>query len=78
MSNVICYGENNQGDNTDTSLSHTFTQISCCVIGAEYTEHRRQSLRAKLELERSEREELRQQSFFNTFRNLFGLARNQN
>ena len=77
MSNVVCYGENNQGDNTDTNLSHTFTQVACCVVGAEYIEFRRQSLRAKLERESYEREKHRQHSFSNIFRNLFGLARNQ-
>ena len=76
MSNLICYGEDNRGDNTDTNLSHTFTQIASCVVGAEYTEHRRQSLRAKLEREYFEREGRRQQSFSNTFRNLFGLTKN--
>ena len=77
MSDVIYQGENNQGDNTDTNLSITFTQISCCVIGAEFIEHRRQSLRAKLEREQFERKKRRQHSFSNTFRNLFGLSRNR-
>jgi hypothetical protein len=82
MSNVINQGDIthddiNQGDNTDTNLSLTFTQIASCVIGAEFIEHRRQSLRAKLERENYERKKLQQQSFSNTFHNLFGLARNQ-
>jgi hypothetical protein len=77
MSYVTIHGEMDQSDNTDTNLSLTFTQIASCVVGAEYIEHRRQSLRAKLERERYERANLRQQSFSNTFRNLFGLARNQ-
>ena len=66
----------NQGDDTDTNLSLTFTQIASCVVGAEFTEHRRQSLRSKLEFESMEREALRQQSFTNTLRTLFGLSRN--
>ena len=77
MGTITNNGELNQSDNTDTNLSITFTQIACCVVGAEFIEHRRQSLRAKLERERYEREDLRQHSFSNTFRNLFGLARNQ-
>ncbi len=76
MSKVINQGEINKGDNTDTNLSNTFTQIASCVIGAEFIEHRRQSLRAKLERELYERKKIRQQSFSNTFRNLFGLPRN--
>jgi len=77
MSNVIDQGETSKGDNTDTNLSTTFTQIASCVVGAEFIEHRRQSLRAKLERELYERKKLQQQSFSNTFRNLFGLVRNQ-
>ena len=73
----ITQGDITQDDNTDTDLSLTFTQIASCVIGAEFIEHRRQSLRAKLERESYERKKLQQQSFSNTFRNLFGLARNQ-
>ena len=76
MSNIKDQGEINKGDNTDTNLSLTFTQIASCVIGAEFIEHRRQSLRAKLERELFERKKNRQQSFSNTFRNLFGLSRN--
>ena len=76
MSSLINHGDITQGDNTDTNLSLTFTQIASCVIGAEYIEHRRQSLRAKLEREHYERKKLRQQSFSNTFRTLFGLTRN--
>ena len=73
----IIQGDIIQGDSTDTDLSLTFTQISSCVIGAEFIEHRRQSLRAKLERENYERKKLQQKSFSNTFHNLFGLARNQ-
>jgi hypothetical protein len=77
MSNVIDQGGINMGDDTVTNLSITFTQIASCVVGAEFIEHRRQSLRAKLERENYERKKLQQQSFSNTFHNLFGLARNQ-
>ena len=77
MSKISNNGELNQSDNTDTNLSTTFTQIACCVAGAEFIEHRRQSLRAKLERERFERKNRRQQSFSNSIRNLFGLTRNQ-
>ena len=73
----IRHNDLNQGGNTDTNLSLTFTQIACCLVGAEFIEHRRQSLRAKLECERYQREQLRQHSFANTLRALFGLARNQ-
>ena len=77
MYNVTDQGEINKGDNTDTNLSLTFTQIVSCVVGAEFIEHRRQSLRAKLEREHYEHAKLRQQSFTNTFRSLFGLAANR-
>jgi len=70
---VMNHCEMDQTDFTDTSLSTTFTQIASCVVGAEFVEHRRQSLRAKLERENFEREKLRKQSFSNTFRNLFSL-----
>jgi hypothetical protein len=76
MGKNLDHQELNQSDDTDTNLSLTFTQITSCVIGAEYIEHRRQSLRAKLEREQFERAMYRQQSFSNTFRNLFGLSRN--
>jgi len=52
----------------------TYTQIASCIIGAEFVEHRRQSLRAKLEREHYERARRRQQSFTRTFRSLFGLT----
>ena len=86
MSNAIDYSAMNQGqmsqreicqtDHTDTNLEVTVTQIASCVIGAEFIEHRRQSLRAKLERELYERRKNGQHSFFNAFRSLFGLARN--
>ncbi len=77
MSKNLNHQELNQSDDTDTNLSLTFTQISSCVIGAEYIEHRRQSLRAKLEREQFERAKHRQPSFAGTLRNLFGLSRKQ-
>jgi hypothetical protein len=77
MYNVMDQGENNKGNDTETNLSITFTQIASCVVGAEFIEHRRQSLRARLEREHYEHAKHRQQSFTNTFRSLFGLAANQ-
>jgi hypothetical protein len=70
------HDETNQGDSTDTNLSLTFTQIASCVVGAEFIEHRRQSLRAKLEREHYEYAKRRKQSFNNVFRSLFGLTAN--
>ena len=63
-------------DNLESDLTITVTQIASCIAGAEFIEHRRQSLRAKLERESFERKKQRQQSFSNIFRSLFGLARN--
>ena len=77
MGKNLNHEELNQSDDTDTNLSLTFTQITSCVIGAEYIEHRRQSLHAKLEREQFERAKYRQHSFSNIIRNLFDLARNQ-
>ncbi len=76
MEQVMHHEELDMIDIMESDLTITFTQIASCVVGAEYIEHRRQSLRAKLEREHYERKKLRQQSFSNTFRNLFGLARN--
>jgi hypothetical protein len=76
MSKYFNHHDLNQGDSTDTNLSLTFTQIASCVVGAEFIEHRRQSLRAKLEREHYEHAKHRQKSFTNTFRNLFGLTAN--
>ena len=77
MSNDTGHNKSNQSDNTDTSLTITYTQIASCAVNPEFTERRRQGLRAKLERERFNREQCRQKSFANTFRNLFGLARKQ-
>ena len=77
MSKYFSHHELVQSDGTDTNLSLTFTQIASCIVGAEFIEHRRQSLRAKLEREHYEHAKHRQQSFTNTFRSLFGLAENR-
>jgi hypothetical protein len=77
VSNAIDQHEISRSNETDTDLSITFTQIASCVIGGEFIEHRRQSLRAKLEREHYERTKRRQQSFSNTFRRLFGLTANR-
>ena len=72
----------NELDNTDFSdvtgggiTDTNFTQVASCAVGDTRVEQRRQSLRAKLERERHERDHKLQQSFITTFRNLFGLAR---
>ena len=77
MSKVKGQVKINKCDNTDTNLETTVTQVASCVIGAEFIEHRRQSLRAKLERELYERKKNGRHSFSDTFRNLFGLAKNQ-
>ena len=56
---------------TDNSLMRTYTQVVSCVVGKNAIERRRQSLRAKLERERFERERELQSSFISTVRNLF-------
>ena len=76
MSKYFNHHDLHQGDSTDTNLSLTFTQIASCVVGAEFIEHRRQSLRAKLEREHYEHAKRRKQSFNNAFRSLFGLSAN--
>ena len=73
MEHVLHHDELDRIDNMESDLTITFTQIASCIVGAEYIEHRRQSLRAKLERESYQRKKLQQQSFPNTFRNLFGL-----
>lgn len=57
-------------DATDSSLMRTYTQIVSCAVGENTVERRRQSLRAKLERERYEREQLQENPFTRTFRNL--------
>jgi hypothetical protein len=58
-------------DFTDTSLMRTYTQVVTCVVGKNRIERRRQSLRARLERERFEREKELENSFISTIRNLF-------
>ncbi|MGD2172381.1 MAG: hypothetical protein PVI79_05715 [Gammaproteobacteria bacterium] len=58
-------------DLTDNSLMRTYTQVVSCVVGKNAVERRRQSLRAKLERERYEREQEIEKSFISTVRNLF-------
>ena len=55
----------------DDTLTRTYTQIVCCVVGRNEVERRRQSLRARLERERCEREREIHNSFISTVRNLF-------
>ena len=54
---------------TDNSLMRTYTQIVSCAVGENKVERRRQSLRAKLEREQYEREQV-EKSFTRSFRNL--------
>lgn len=58
-------------ETTDNSLMRTYTQVVSCVVGKHAVERRRQSLRAKLERERFEREQELENSFISTIRNLF-------
>ncbi len=62
-------------DVTDNSLSITYTQVASCVMGTNRVERRRQSLRAKLEREHYERQQLLENSFITTFRNLFSSTK---
>ncbi len=62
-------------DATDDSLLRTYTQIGSCAVGDnavsdDIVERRRQSLRAKLEREKYEREEQLENMFVKSFRNL--------
>jgi len=59
---------------TDNSLMRTYTQVVSCVVGKNAIERRRQSLRAKLERERYERERDIEKSFVTTVRNLFRVG----
>ncbi len=56
-------------EESDDSLMRTYTQVVSCAVGEERVERRRQSLRAKLEREQYEREQL-EHSFTKSFRNL--------
>jgi len=62
-------------DTTDNSLSRTYTQVGSCAIGNNRVERRRQTLRAKLERERYERQQQLENSFINTFRSLFSTTK---
>ena len=59
---------------TDNSLMRTYTQVVSCVVGSEVVERRRQSLRAKLERERYEREQDLENSFLSTICNIFKVS----
>jgi hypothetical protein len=75
MDNDTTYTGIDALDSTDNSLSKTYTQVASCAFGKNKVERRRQSLRAKLERERYERQQKLEQSFINTFRNLISSAR---
>ncbi|MDH3857177.1 MAG: hypothetical protein OEV07_04225 [Gammaproteobacteria bacterium] len=68
-------------DNTNTSLPITYTQVASCAIGNDRAEHRdrierrRQTLRAKLEREAYERQKQLENSFIQTFRNIFSTTK---
>jgi len=62
-------------DSTDSSLSRTYTQVASCAYGSSKIERRRQSLRAKLERERYERQKKLEQSFVSTFRNFISSVK---
>jgi len=69
MNDDTTYTGFDEMDATDNSLMRTYTQIVSCAVGEERTERRRQSLRAKLEREEHERQQL-ENSFTRSFRNL--------
>ena len=62
-------------DNTDNSLPITYTQVASCALGNDRVERRRQTLRAKLEREAYERQKQLENSFIQTFRNLFSTTK---
>ena len=62
-------------DSTDSSLSKTYTQVASCAFSKGKVERRRQSLRAKLERERYERQQKLDQSFISTFRNFISSVK---
>jgi len=62
-------------DTTDNSLSKTYTQVASCAFGNSKVERRRQSLRARLERERYERQQKLEQSFISTFRNFISSVK---
>lgn len=62
-------------DNTDNSLPITYTQVASCAIGNDRVERRRQTLRAKLEREAYDRQKQLENSFIQTFRNIFSTTK---
>ncbi len=62
-------------DLTDNNLTVTYTQVASCAMGSNSVERHRQSLRARLERERFERQKQLDQSFISSVRNLFDLIR---
>ena len=67
--------EFNGMDNTDKSLPITYTQVASCAIGNDRVERRRQTLRAKLEREAYKRQKQLENSFIQTFRNIFSSTK---
>jgi hypothetical protein len=65
----------NRMDKTDNSLPITYTQVASCAIGNDRVERRRQTLRAKLEREAYDRQKLLENSFIQTFRNIFSTTK---
>ena len=71
----------NGTDKTDNSLPITYTQVASCAIGGDRVEHRdrierrRQTLRAKLEREAYEHQKQLENSFIQTFRNIFSTTK---
>jgi len=53
----------------------TYTQVASCAVGDTQVERRQQTLRARLEREQYERDQQIQNSFIETFRNLFSPTR---
>ncbi len=68
-------------DITDSSLPITYTQVASCAVGNDRVDHRdrierrRQTLRAKLEREAFERQKQLENSFIQTFRNIFSTTK---
>lgn len=71
MNDDTTYSGFDDMETTDNSIMRTYTQVVTCVVGKDAVERRRQSLRAKLERERFEREKDVENSFIGTVRNLF-------
>lgn len=56
---------------TGSQTEVEYTQVASCAVGDGHVERRRQTLRARLEREQFERDQQIQNSFIETFRNLF-------